>query len=378
MFRAASEGRRVFAVALCCRLAVLCLSSLLDGLLPDYDTSSELADHGPCNSGEVDGDAPSLSAIEAALGRMVVWDSLYFVRIARCGYEYEQCHAFFPGYPGILKLVTQVARAFGTRLDIHASHALAGLVISNTSFALSAVLFYKLSKAIVEVPRLCATALLLYCLPPSSVFASAVYTESLFSLATMAGLYWLFVCDSLWLATLAFSFGSAIRSNGLLHAGFVVHRTLKIAIGSETSMSQKVLASVKGALASVVVAAPFVAFQRYGYQQFCSPPHATTRPWCGGRVPYLYGFVQEHYWDVGPFKYFQTKQVPNFLLAAPVLYLSFAGVLAYMRNDWERTCCLGLLPMKGHKVGYWSDTVSPFVYEWAFMSCTATVLMNVQ
>ena len=30
-----------------------------------------------------------------------VWDSVFFARIAACGYEYEQFYAFFPALPGV-------------------------------------------------------------------------------------------------------------------------------------------------------------------------------------------------------------------------------------------------------------------------------------
>jgi GPI mannosyltransferase 2 len=31
------------------------------------------------------------------------WDSLYFVRIAQCGYETEKTHAFFPLLPALMR-----------------------------------------------------------------------------------------------------------------------------------------------------------------------------------------------------------------------------------------------------------------------------------
>lgn len=38
----------------------------------------------------------------AGLQRLAVWDTLFFARIAQCGYEYEQFHAFFPLIPRLL------------------------------------------------------------------------------------------------------------------------------------------------------------------------------------------------------------------------------------------------------------------------------------
>lgn len=45
--------------------------------------------------------------------------------------------------------------------------------------------------------------------------------------------------------------------------------------------------------------------------RYCEEPLAAgvQRPWCAGRLPNLYGFVQERYWGVGLFKYFTITQV---------------------------------------------------------------------
>ena len=43
--------------------------------------------------------------------------------------------------------------------------------------------------------------------------------------------------------------------------------------------------------------------------------------WCNDQIPLPYSYVQDHYWKVGLFRYFELKQVPNFILATPILYL---------------------------------------------------------
>lgn len=70
-----------------------------------------------------------------------------------------------------------------------------------------------------------------------------------------------------------------------------------------------------------LVLAPLVAFQRFGFREFCemSPDvgqpgdslssGGSTPAWCAVRVPYLYGYVQRHYWGVGFLQYFEMKQV---------------------------------------------------------------------
>jgi hypothetical protein len=48
------------------------------------------ADHRP---------AAKWKALGDAIEEVVMWDSVYYMRIAECGYEYEQTHAFFPALP---------------------------------------------------------------------------------------------------------------------------------------------------------------------------------------------------------------------------------------------------------------------------------------
>jgi len=65
--------------------------------------------------------------------------------------------------------------------------------------------------------------------------------------------------------------------------------------------------------------------------------------WCSQAQPWwprMYGHVQRQYWDVGLLRYWRLEQVPNFLLALPVLLVSTWGVLGYMRA-WPHHCLWG-------------------------------------
>ena len=68
----------------------------------------------------------------------MIWDAVYFERIAQCGHEHEQCHAFFPGLPRLVALVASVAGPAWEAL----LRPLALIGISCASFIAAAVLLY--------------------------------------------------------------------------------------------------------------------------------------------------------------------------------------------------------------------------------------------
>lgn len=74
-----------------------------------------------------------------------------------------------------------------------------------------------------------------------------------------------------------------------------------------------------------MVFVPFLLHQYSAYQAFCVPyMPSNIPPWCSSRLPFVYGYVQEKYWNVGFLRYWTISQVPNILLATPVLVATLA------------------------------------------------------
>jgi hypothetical protein len=84
---------RLVLLAAAVRAAYLVVVAVLAYLLPDYDTSAHLLSEHCADSW------PEEAAAAQQYLPGVVWDSIFFHRIAACGYEYEQFYAFYPGLP---------------------------------------------------------------------------------------------------------------------------------------------------------------------------------------------------------------------------------------------------------------------------------------
>lgn len=147
------------------------------------------------------------------------WDSQWYVQIARDGYWYQPLQqsnvAFFPLYPLAVRLL---APAVGGNL------ALAGFLLSNAFLLAALVFLYQLAhlelhtamgaseEAAAEAAQRTVFYLALF---PTAFFLSAVYTESLFLLLSVATMY--FARRRRWaLAAAAGMLAAATRNLGVL------------------------------------------------------------------------------------------------------------------------------------------------------------------
>ncbi|XP_073104002.1 uncharacterized protein [Elaeis guineensis] len=324
--------------ALLSRLLLLTLILLWRLLFRPYDTSASL--NPSCLSSATAGgrlvpSGPILwPRIGAAIEASVVWDGVYFVRIAECGYEYEQTYAFFPLLPLCISLLSRFVFApLVPMIGYRPVLALSGYVLNNIAFLFAAVYFYsRLSVLILKDPAAAFRASILFCFNPASVFYSSIYTESLYALCSLGGLYYLFSGANT-VAMLLLALSGSARSNGALNAGYFCFQAMQHAYNAIIQKKRPILAVhaiIGGVARSICVFVPFLAFQAYGYSNICLGGISyELRPWCKARIPNLYGFLQSHYWGVGFLRYFQVKQLPNFLLASPILSLAIWSIIHY-------------------------------------------------
>ncbi|ORX69897.1 mannosyltransferase, partial [Linderina pennispora] len=368
------------------RLVALTLGIAANAIYDDYDTSVFLI---------LPRASTHIQQLLRAVAQVVVrWDSFYFLHISESGYVFEQEHAFFPLLPGLMRLLDSTVLApLHLVVDRQLSLTIAGLVVCNLAFVLAAVALYKLGCRTLKNESLAYIAALLFVLAPSNMFMSAIYTESLFAWLVFTAI--LRTTEqkhaeaSLWLCL-----SSLCRSNGALYSGFIVW---DMVVMSE-AWSSKTLAlprraavialQMVKALALVLISSlGFMAFQIYGYREFCMNGSVTPRRYCSSTLPLLYSFVQDEYWNVGFLRYYTVQQIPNFLLALPMAGLSAAGLWAYSRHDVSRILTLGWRSSQERKrsvrthslhMAYFGDDLLPHMYLWALLLCVATTTMHVQ
>ena len=144
--------------------------------------------------------AESFDADGIARGPGAYWDSVWFLEIAREGYERAEDAAFFPLYPLLLK-------ATGASVA-------GGVLVSLACFAGALWLLHRLV-ALDFGDDVAGLTVLLVAIFPAAVFFSAVYSESLFLLASVAALYG--ARTGGWaLAGVAGGLATATRSAGLV------------------------------------------------------------------------------------------------------------------------------------------------------------------
>jgi phosphatidylinositol glycan class V len=129
----------VLKSAIYSRILVLSLIIFFRTLASPYDTSASL--NPPCLTNTATPNNTHHSPITSAIENGIVWDSVFFVRSAQCGYEYEQSYAFLPLLPlSISFLSPSILSSF---LPQRSLFALSAYIINNLAFVLAALYFYR-------------------------------------------------------------------------------------------------------------------------------------------------------------------------------------------------------------------------------------------
>ena len=361
------------------------------------------------------------SAIEYLLGGFRRWDGIYFIHIAEYSYTYENTIAFFPLFPFIVGKLTELIALFSDPYILRRNVALTVAVVVNfIIFVKTAKIFYHLGVFVLKDKNLAYKAAILFCINPASIFFSATYSEAMYTYILFSGM--LYACRGQHLiASTLFGLSSAARSNGVVALGFVAHavgksllKNISFTYYSKISGIAKyfrfaiifVEAFVPSMFYTFLCLLPFALYQYYIYDLFCvsqTPPLAShiveyghsqnylivgdqPSEWCNNSVPLSYSYIQNKHWDVGFLNYYQFKQIPNFILAAPIIFLSVSACACYYRLNRQLCLTLGFLSDVDVKktdkpdnvIGYASARLFPFIGHLLVLTAFGCFFIHIQ
>lgn len=150
----------------------------------------------------------------------ISWDSQYFLTIAHNGYySTESMLAFFPFFPWLVRfvglyLLMPISCLLSLNLSLISLISISAFIINLICFIISGHLLYKLTMHLFNDENMSYTIVLLFAYNPASIFYTAFYTESLFTMLTLMALSLLYIGQNIFLATLLFSLSAFTRSNG--------------------------------------------------------------------------------------------------------------------------------------------------------------------
>jgi len=317
---------------------------------------------------------------------LIRWDGQHFLHIAQHGYTYETNLAFFPLFPLMIRggagLIFWLQEDYMI-LSYVTAVKLSGIFLSNFLFVFAADALYGLSRKVLKDEYLAYKAGLFFCLNPANIFFSAPYSESLNAFLTFFTLEMILKSFSAKTCASA-SMASATRANSLLNAGFLVYKSLKI-VATETILyirtkkakpgSAEISTTLANILGDALVPGLFnligcvgstIVFQYFCFANWCrvTKKHEVDldeyvvqygrsnllkvvgddpSPWCDGQPPIAYSYIQQAYWGNGFLSYWDVKQLPNFLLAAPCIYVVLNHSYTFFQVHWDFCKRFGLV-----------------------------------
>lgn len=408
--------RKVLWIAIFSRLFVLLLQLIFNILLPDHDAGVFIS---PINSNETISFFDKI--INTLFGGLTRWDAQYFIHIARYGYTYENTLAFFPLYPMSVRCTSRILKKFLFNLNDNSVIIVAAVLINFICFVKSAVILYDLSRKVLGDKTTAYKAAILYCINPASIFFTAAYSESMFAYLTFYIM--ISAIKSSRFVCLPIGLSAIIRSNGLVNTAYPLYfwmqdllffslpkflfekknRSIKSAVFSELL---NIFAGILWIFNTILLSiTPFVLLQTYNYILFCTdrgnttlipahvinygvennlilPGSSTKSSWCSDTIPFAYSYIQEKYWNVGFLKYYEIKQIPNFILAFPILYIMIRCIIEYFIENKYQLYRLKFLKTKKYekitRLKRYPVQMFPFIIHGLFLTIFCILFVHIQ
>ena len=330
-----SIQKRLLWLAASSRFMLMLLQCLVNYLQEDFDSSTFIDLYRERSAHDT-----FLFLIVDGLNK---WDAVYFNHISLKGYTYEQMLAFYPGFPYLASAGSYIP-VVPTLVGIQ----LTALFMNCVLFIMSCYYLFELTLAVSSDRKLAAFAVFGLLINPANVFMLSSYSESFFLCLQMYLLYNL-ENNKYFMASILVSLSILIRSNGILNIVFLTYFYVKNSIKTQmrTHRSRNKLVDITKILLPMafdsfllsklplyisICLFPYVAWQYHIYSVYCEFDFTNADHWCGAALPLSYSYVQKKYWNVGFLRYYEFKQIPNFLLALPVVSLCLYAMCSILSS----------------------------------------------
>lgn len=402
-----SPRKKVLWFAIISRIAILILQIIFNASIPDHRAD---AFKRPLNSAEKMGSLWD-KIIYFLFNGFTRWDGEYFLHIAKYGYTYENTIAFYPLYPTLIRIIAFILSKIFPALNSQSIIIVAAMLINFVCFVKSALILYDLTVHIFQDTVTAYKAAILYCINPASIFFSAVYSESMFAYLT----FYTMLGSMKYTSTIYFPLALSIltRSNGIVNIGFPVYFGLKNSVSKEVEKQKRkipyifkliTLRNCFTILSTLILSlSPFFLLQIYNYIKFCTStpeksllpvhilqyatennlvlPGMTSSIWCNATIPLAYSYVQKTYWNVGFLRYYQFRQIPNFILACPILFIMLQCIKEFACEYKDELYLLGLSDSKrknGNTTKVYPLSMFVFVIHGLFLTMVCLFFAHIQ
>lgn len=368
-----SDTKLIIQLAILSRVLITFLQAISNYVIADHDAGVFISPKSPHFN-----ESTCHSVVESLFGGFRRWDTEYFLHIAEHGYTYENTLVFYPLFPFAVRYVTFAIQMInGIECEFRDLSLAVAIALNMIFFVKAALVLYQLTNQIYNNHRFARIVTTLFCFNPASIFFSAPYTESLFCWLTFTVMLH---CsrNHIWSAILPLSLGLCCRSNGILNFGFILYYVIR---NFWSQINRKFTNLVVGFLKVLgcahIACAAFTLLQVYYYSLYCEGnqfemkdsvleygrqnnyvlPGRSKAVWCTFKVPYSYSYLQNRYWNVGFLQYYELKQIPNFLLAAPILSMIVSHSVHFLLTNPRIALNLGVQFSKAD-----ADKSNQFVY----------------
>jgi phosphatidylinositol glycan class V len=364
------------------------------------------------------------STIHYLLNGFRRWDGVHFTHIAQYGYIYENNIAFFPLYPLTTNLLSKYIIKNVVSINDYESILLSSIFTNIFISLITTIYLYKLTKLLFNNEQMAFTSSMIFIFNPATIFFIAPYSESLFLMLTIISFYFLYE-NKYFISLSLFSLSCLTRSNGLVNFLFIAFYLIKSAIpnlldGLKQTNFFGVLKYIlrkknvfvglwlvlKVFFALGCFLSSFSLYQYYIYYKFCVRfANETSIPdelieygnenlyslggfeWCDKFIPFSYTNVQSKYWNVGFMKYWQFKQIPNFILAMPILLISIFSIRNFLFSLNKNNFLFNIFGFKikkdemfidGQLFGKYQHHVFVFIAHLIVLTVSSLFFMHVQ